>query len=201
MTHHDDDGAHQCGTGCGRPAPHTWICWDCVEQITQELGAFTAEDRATLQAIARRQESSAAPRTSHTSRQYGPNTPLNLAALTLHQGITTVWPAILDDLPHRPDAAHQWHTIRHHLDQARQMIHGDPPRWTDVEAAALLATITPMTSRRLIPWLREHTGIRLTPERIRTWKRRGMLAPRVDGPGRDPAYHPADVLAVLAARR
>ena len=33
MTH---DEVHHCDLHCGRPAPHTWICWDCHATLTEE---------------------------------------------------------------------------------------------------------------------------------------------------------------------
>ena len=34
--HHDDE-VHHCDLACGRPAPHTWICWDCHTALTTTL--------------------------------------------------------------------------------------------------------------------------------------------------------------------
>lgn len=197
-----DDAPHECATHCGRPAPTTWICWDCLETLRAELNAFTPEDVAGLAAIGRKEEASAAPRTSQTGpRKAGPTIPLNLTAIILHTGITTTWPNLLDRLPHQEDAATQWHRIRHQLHQARLMLHGEPPRWTEAEAAALLDQIEPMTSRHLVPWLREKCGIRLTPKRIKDWAARGHLTSRVVSAGAHPRYHPADVMHVYATIR
>ena len=53
MTRHDE--VHQCDLHCGRPAPHTWICWDCHAQLVTALDAFTPDDLHHLQQIARRE--------------------------------------------------------------------------------------------------------------------------------------------------
>lgn len=197
---HHDDAPHECDTHCGRPAPTTWICWDCLETLRTELNAFTPEDIAGLAAIGRKEEASAAPRTSQTGpRKAGPTIPLNLTAIILHTGITTTWPALLTQLPHQEDAATQWHHIRHQLHQARLMLHGEPPRWTEAEAAALLDQIEPMQTHTLVPWLREKCGIRLQPERVKKWAQAGHLQPSRIVEGKRPYYHPADVLRVRAA--
>ena len=72
MTHHDDE-VHHCDLACGRPAPHTWICWDCHAQLVTQIDAFSPDDLAHLQQIARREATPATRPTAHTTHQHGPS--------------------------------------------------------------------------------------------------------------------------------
>ena len=195
----NEDTGHQCETQCGRPAPNTYICWDCVDDLRHQLDTFTPEDHAGLLAIARRQETPATPRAASPgpAPKAGPGAPVNLAALDLHDNITRLWPALLDTLPHQPDAARTWHDIRTRLDVARVMLHGETPLWDEDQQAALLADIPPMQTRHLVPWMRENVGVRVTPERIKKWGQRGVIRP-APATGGHPAYHPSEIMRALA---
>lgn len=191
MTANDD--VHQCDTGCGRPAPHTWVCWDCVDEVRADLDAFTDTDHATLLMVARRQAASAEPKPATTGpTPPGPATPVNIPILQLHTDLTTTWPAELVTLPHQRDAAHRLHIIRSGIDRARVILDGPPPqRRTLADAPPLV----PMRPAEAAQWLADTYGWRVTAHRIRVWASRGHLT--ADDRGR---YHPLDLTAVAAER-
>ena len=195
MTHHDDE-VHHCDLHCGRPAPHTWICWDCHAQLVTALDAFTPDDLHHLQQVARREATPATRPTAHTTHQHGPTVPLHLGALVAHHAITTRFDGTLDGLPHDPDAAHHYHRYTNTLRYARELIDGDAPEFSD-EQWDYVRSLPPMQSRHLVPWLLENCGIRIQADRIKRWKERGQITPALELPGKNPYYHARDVVRVL----
>lgn len=196
MIHQDE--VHPCDLHCGRPAPHTWICWDCHTQLVTALDAFTPDDLHHLQQIARREATPATRPTAHTTHQYGPNVPLHLGALVAHHAITTRFDGTLDGLPHDPDAAHHHHRHTNTLRYARELIDGEPQPFTPDEISRRVAEIPAMQTHVLVPWMRENCNVRLTAERVKKWAQAGHLAPARVVDGKRPYYHPADVLRVRA---
>ena len=194
---HNDDAPHECELHCGRPAPHTWICWDCHAETLALVDGFTEEDMHTLLLIARKEATPALQRTAHTTHVYGPAIPLNLGALIAHHNLTTRWDGTLDQLPHQVDAARTTHQIRSTCQHARNMLDGETEQWTD-EQRERVRNMPPMQTRTLIPWLREHCGIRVTSSDISNWKQRRGLAPVRDEPGEHPYYRAEDVLRARA---
>lgn len=190
MTGHDD--VHQCDTGCGRPAPTTWVCWNCVDDTRADLDAFTDTDHATLLMVARRQATSAEPKAAAHRGKPTPATPVNIPVLQLHTDLTVTWPAALVALPHQTDAAHQLQIIRAGITRARLILDGPPPeRRTLADAPPL----RPMGPEDAAAWLTDTYGYRVTARRIRVWAHRGHLAP--DDRGR---YHPLDLTKVAAEK-
>lgn len=188
---HDD--VHQCDTGCGRPAPHTWVCWDCVDEVRADLDAFTDTDHATLLMVARRQAASAEPKPATTGpTPPGPATPINIPILQLHTDLNHTWPDLLNTLPHQPDAAHQLQAIRSGITRARLILDGpEKPHHTLADAPPL----RPMGPEDAAQWLTDTYGYRVTARRIRVWAHRGHLVP--DDRGR---YHPLDLTKVAAEK-
>ena len=194
MTAQDD--AHHCDLRCGRPAPHTWICWDCHAETQALVEAFTEEDLHTLHLFARKEAAPALQRTAHTTHVYGPATPINLSALVAHHNLTTRWDGELDTLPHRTDAARFTHQVRSTCQHVRDMLDGETEQWT-TEQWQHVETLPPMQARHLVPWLREHCGIRIQADRIKRWKERRQITPALELPGKNPYYHARDVVRVL----
>ena len=194
MTHHDDE-VHQCDLHCGRPAPHTWICWDCHAQLVTALDAFTPDDLHHLQQVARREATPATRPTAHTTHQKGPAVPLHLGALTAHHAIESRFDGTLDGLPHDPDAAHHYHRYTSTLRYARELIDGDAPEFND-EQWDYVRSLPPMQSRTLVPWLLEHCGIRVSADLIKRWKERGRITPAIEEPGKHPYYRAVDVVRI-----
>lgn len=192
MTRHDE--VHQCDLHCGRPAPHTWICWDCHAQLVTALDAFTPDDLHHLQQIARREATPATRPTAHTTHQKGPAVPLHLGALVAHHAITTRFDGTLDGLPHDPDASHQHRRHTNTLRYARELIDGETAPVFTHDQVEHVRTLPPMQTRTLIPWLRDHCGIRVTVADINNWKQRRGLKPARNEPGEHPYYRVADVL-------
>lgn len=189
MTGHDD--VHQCDTGCGRPAPHTWVCWDCTDEVRTDLVAFTDTDHATLLMVARRQAASAEPKPATTGpTATGPDTPVNIPVLQLHEDLTRTWPAALVALPHQADASRQLQVIRAGITRARLILDGpEKPHHTLADAPPL----RPMPPTEAATWLHDTYGYQVTARRIRVWAHRGHLTP--DDRGR---YHPLDLTKVAA---
>lgn len=196
--HHNDDAPHECELHCGRPAPHTWICWDCHHDLVAQVDAFTPDDLHHLQQIARKEATPATRPTAHTTHQYGPAVPLHLGAHAAHQAITTRFDGTLDQLPHNPDAAHHWRQHTQTLRYARELLEGEPAPFTPDEIHRRVAEIPAMQTHVLIPWLRDTCGVRLTAERVKKWAQAGHLQPAHVVEGKRPYYHPVDVLRVRA---
>lgn len=187
---HRDEEVHQCDTGCGRPAPHTWVCWDCVDEVRADLDAFTDTDHATLLMVARRQTASAEPKAAAHHGTTTPTTPVNIPILQLHTDLNHTWPDLLVTLPHQTDAAHQLQIIRAGITRARLILDGpEKPHHTLADAPPL----RPMGPEDAAQWLTDTYGYRVTARRIRVWAHRGHLAP--DDRGR---YHPLDLTKVAA---
>lgn len=194
MTHHDDE-VHHCDLHCGRPAPHTWICWDCHVELVTALDAFTADDLHHLQQVARREATPATRPTAHTTHQKGPTVPLHLGALTAHHAIISRFDGTLDQLPHDPDAAHHHRRHTSTLRYARELLEGDTPEFTDAQWD-YVKSLPPMQTRTLVPWLWENCGIRIEGARIKRWKERGRITPAIEEPGRHPYYRAVDVVRI-----
>lgn len=194
MSPHDE--VHQCDLACGRPAPHTWICWDCHAESVTMVEEFTTDELHTLHLFARKEAAPALQRTAHTTHVYGPAAPINLSALVAHHNLTTRWDGELDTLPHRTDAARFTHQVRSTCQHVRDMLDGETEQWT-AEQWHHVETLPPMQSRHLVPWLRDHCGIRIQADRIKRWKERGQITPTLELPGKNPYYHARDVVRVL----
>lgn len=191
---------HECENDCGRPAPHTYVCWECIDHHTDLLHDFTAT--GALVAIYRRQARPATRNipTSTTTTGAGQDA-INLNIFTLYTNLTAHWPATLPTLPHNPDAAHQLARLRNDIERATTLIHGEPERTvTDEHLQARMDEIRPMQTHQLVPWMEEHLGLHISPERIKKWHQRGQLHPRLAPPGKWPYYHPADILHTLAGK-
>ena len=188
MTTHDD--VHQCDTGCGRPAPHTWVCWDCVDDTRADLDGFTDTDHATLLMVARRQAASAEPKPATHRGKPAPATPVNIPILQLNTDLTRTWPAELVALPHHEDAAHRLQIIRSGIGRARLILDGPEPEHRTLADAPPLR---PMPPTEAAAWLGDTYGYKVTAHRIRVWASRGKL--QADHRGR---YHPLDLTAVAA---
>ena len=188
MTHHDE--VHHCDLHCGRPAPHTWICWDCHTQLTTALDSFTPDDLAHLQQIARREATPATRPTAHTTHQYGPAVPLHLGALTAHHAITTRFDDTVDGLPHDPDAAHHHRRHTNTLRYARELLEGEPRPIFTPDQVEYIRSLPPMSAADVCAWLKTHTGARIRPGTVRVWAHRGKIPKHPGG------YLPGDVLGV-----
>lgn len=189
MTAHDD--VHPCDTGCGRPAPTTWVCWNCVDDTRTDLGGFTDADHATLLMVARKEAASAEPKLATTGpTPTGPATPINIPVLQLHTDLTVTWPAALVTLPHQQDAAALLAVIQAGIRRARLILDGPAPEHHTLADAPPLR---PMAPEDAAQWLTDTYGYRVTARRIRVWAHRGHLTP--DDRGR---YHPLDLTKVAA---
>ena len=195
MTAQDD--VHHCDLGCGRPAPHTWICWDCHNQLVTALDAFTPDDLHHLQQVARREATPATRPTAHTTHQYGPAVPLHLGALVAHHAIESRFDGTLDRLPHDPDAAHHHHRHTSTLRYARELIDGETAPVFTAEQWDYIDTLPPMQSHTLVAWLHEHANIRVTAERNKKWRHHNKITPALEIEGKHPYYHARDVVRVL----
>ena len=189
---HNDDAPHECELRCGRPAPHTWICWDCHATLTAELDAFTPDDLHHLQQIAHREASPATRPTAHTTHQYGPAVPLHLGALVARHAIESRFDGTLDRLPHDPDATRLWH--RHHgtLRYARELLEGEPRPTFAPDQVEYIRSLPPMSAADVCAWLKANAGVRIRPGTVRVWAHRGKVPKHLGG------YLPEDVLGVWA---
>lgn len=188
MTTHDD--VHQCDTGCGRPAPHTWVCWDCVDQTRADLDGFTDTDLNTLLMVARKEAASAEPKAAAQRGKPAPAAPLNVGVFQLHTDLTTTWSAELVTLPHHQDAAHRLQVIRSGIGRARVILDGPARTPRTLADAPPLVSMPPTEAAQ---WLGDTYGYRVTAHRIRVWASRGHLV--ADDRGR---YHPLDLTDVAA---
>lgn len=86
-------------------------------------------------------------------------------------------------------------TIQDWVTKAELLISG--PEDEHVDHVAIRAKVKdvapPMTTRKLLPWLRENARISITSMDVRNWARRGHLHPVSRDP--EPTYHPHEVIA------
>lgn len=197
--------AHECETGCSRPAPSTRMCWDCVQDILDALASVTTTHLHALTLISRREEKPFTLRThSNTVRVHGPGEPMNLTALGLLQDLhawTQLTPA---DWANTDRAAHWHHHVQHRCRQAVEMVDGEPedkPTADYVKHRLRQAQAFPMPVRRLVPWLAD-AGVKVTEKQISMWATRGKIERRDAGSRRaEPWYSPVDVMRVLSETR
>lgn len=82
----------------------------------------------------------------------------------------------------------------HHADL---MVHGEPEDAESKENMARYRLILkkqdlkPMTTKELITWLKDNSGITITRQNIQDWKKAGKLTAHSDKPL---TYHPVEVL-------
>ena len=193
---------HECESGCGRPAPTTRACWDCVTHITDALAQVTQRHMNVLDAISRREEQPFTLRTQSTVHQtYGPVEPLNLGALALHQDLTRWQGMSAADWSQIEDAAYLVQWVPDCVGRVLGMVDGEKESrpTKDYLNYRLRNHVRPMPTRILVPWLRD-LGFKVNSSQISTWANRGKIA-RVDsGPGH-PLYSPVDVVRVLSQPR
>ena len=197
--------AHECEANCGRPAPTTRMCWDCVQDILDALATVTTTHLHALTLISRREEKPFTLRThSNTVRVHGPGEPMNLTALGLLQDLHTWTQLTPADWAHADRAAH-WHQhIQSRCRQAVEMVDGEPedkPTADYIKHRLNQAQAFPMPVRRLVPWLAD-AGVKVTEKQISMWATRGKIT-RHDAGGRraEPWYSPVDVMRVLSETR
>mgnify|MGYP007040922513 CR=1 FL=1 len=198
-----DTAQHECETNCGRPAPTTRMCWDCVQDILNALDTVTDDHLRTLALISRREEKPFTLRThSNTLRVHGPGEPMNLTALGLLQDLAAWGQLAPADWANTDRPAHWHHHVPARCQLATDMVDGeaeDKPTADYVNHRLKQAQAYPMPVRRLIPWLAD-LGIRVTPTQISTWANRGRIQRVNSGPGH-PWYSPVDVVRVMHETR
>lgn len=189
---------HECETDCGRPAPTTYICWECINHAHRELERITPEDAATLLLIARRQATSGEMKARSNGGGSGAGQDaLNLGVYTLWANLTGNYADHLDSLPHQPDAAHHYHRVLEDVERGLIVARGEA-RPSPEQVKHEMEKIIPMTSEDVCAWLGDKLGLRIHPRRIRVWKHRGIITPDKTSESRGVRYHPATVLRSLA---
>lgn len=192
--------AHECETGCCRPAPTTRMCWDCVQDILDALASVTTTHLHALTLISRREEQPFTLRThSNTVRVHGPGEPMNLTALGLLQDLhawTQLTPA---DWANTDRPAHWYHHVPARCQLAVDMVDGeqeDRPT-EDYLRYRLAHQNRPMPLDLLIPHMAQYQ-VHVTSAQVRQWSTRGKIT-RVDaGSAGQPAwYRPADIMRAL----
>lgn len=192
---------HHCELDCGRPAPHTFICHPCTDELADRLTALTDDELNALRLIGLGQ-ATPANTTGHRARNTGRPDAINIPVWSLWYELTTTWPRRLPSLPAQPDAARLGRRLSADLDAAHDLIHGTGERTvTDEHITARMNELPSLPTRNLLPWLETTLGIRIHAPTLRKWVERGHLAPRTHTGGGLPCYHPADVLHAHAKTR
>lgn len=194
---------HECEADCGRPAPTTRMCWDCVDVITTALHDAIEDAHLVrvLGMIGRKEEGAFTLRTQGTTRPaYGPTEPMNLTAIAILQDLTAWARLTASDWSTVENPGWWLHWVPERVTQAQAMVYGEQePDRADEARHRIKGQALPMPTRRLIPWLHD-IGVRVTQSQITSWANRGKIS-RVDSGVGHPWYSPVDVMRVLHETR
>ncbi|HEY4536423.1 MAG TPA: hypothetical protein VIG71_10730 [Enteractinococcus sp.] len=183
---------------CGKPAPSTTICHDCVEEVHRALYQFLNVELDRLKAIALGEEQTAEKIARQNSDPSAPQDVLDLSTLKLHQDITTTWPQLLDGLASHPNAERLYWRIIAGCELAQAKINGDTERFTQADLdQANKQLAQPMRTKDLIEWLWDTFRIRVTHMQIRHWAARGKIQPATGEGKQHKTYRPKDILEAL----
>lgn len=161
---------------CGKPAPSTTICHDCVEEVHRALYQFLNIELDRLKAIALGEEQTAEQTARKTRDRSTSQDVLDLSTLELHRNITTTWPQLLDDLASNPNAERLYWRIIAGCELAQAKINGETHRYTPADLADANKKLSdPMKPKDLIEWLWGTFRIRVTHDQLRQWKARGKI--------------------------
>lgn len=180
-------------TDCGRPT-ETYLCAQCVTDLDawiQKANEYAPELDVT---IAKQDVLRKAGNTGGGGNKAGSAAPVNLDAIQLQQNLYSAGSRTAAVYAQDQFAAGIAWTIQDWVTKAERLISG--PEAERVDHAAIrekVQDIAPaMTTRQLIPWLRDNAGITLKRSDINNWRMRGKLRPVEREP--QPTYLPHEVL-------
>jgi len=190
----------ECTTdNCGNHTA-TWLCGQCVSDLQQWI------DKALLLipeldvTIARLDVTRPGNPETRSSNHAGSAAPANLDALQLKINMQSIG-RDAKEYALDPRAAGLAWLIQDWTTKAELLISGpDEPPINHAANKERVANIAPpMTTRKLLPWLRANARIAITSQNVRDWVRRGHLKPVTHDPS--PTYHPHEVVAAWHERR
>ncbi|WBL18506.1 hypothetical protein [Citricoccus sp. NR2] len=197
-----DEETHQCEAGatkCGRPAPYGYVCYQCIDDTQARLDEVTPEQRLDLDLIARGEARPANRNKEGGGGGIERRDALNIAVWQLARDIGIEWPRMLPTLHRDPDAAKILHRIHQGVSTAHRLTEAqDESTHTDDYLQWRMSQIRVMRAADLSAWLHHYLGLRVSAARIRKWRERGLIEPRIKSPkGGYSWYHPVDVLRTL----
>lgn len=184
---------------CGKPAPSTTICHNCVEEVHRALYQFLNVELDRLLAIALGEEQTAERAARNNRDRSASKDVLDISTLELHRNITQTWPQLLDNLATHPNAERlYWHIIGG-CELAQAKINGETDRYTKADLEAANKQLAePMRTKDLIDWLWDTFRVRVTHIQIRLWTHRGKITPASGEGKQHKTYRPKDVLEALS---
>lgn len=200
MTRVREETAPRCATKCGRPSPYGEICFPCVDAARDSIEAIEPEQLYELLLIARDEAKPANPNLIHNSASNGPKDALNLVVYALLNDLTRRWPDMLNTLHRHPEAARHQREMMQGVQSCHILtIPSDDSTNDDEYLSWKMKQITPRRPDDLVPYMREHLGIRITRGQLDQWKYVGLIKPTHTSQ-RNVYYHPADVLRAIDNR-
>lgn len=182
---------------CGKPAPSTTICYECVEAVHRAIYQFINVELDRLHAIALGEEQSAEKTARQNRDRSASQDVLDLSTLELHKNITRTWPPLLDNFATHPDAESLYWRIIAGCELAQAKINGNTERYTQADLDDANKRLShPMKPTALIEWLWETFRIRVTHTQLRQWKARRKITSH-SPEGKHNTYTPKSVLEVL----
>lgn len=191
---------HLCETGCGRPAPTTRMCWDCVDTIMRALDRAWSVSSG-LVAISRREMAPQLLRTHGTTRAaYGPTEPMNLTAMAILQDLHA-WGRLTAADWSQVDNPRWWHHwVQTRAQMAVDMVEGEREHAPDLAATRHRVkqegAYTPMLVGTATNWLAKH-GIHVDKKRVGMWAARQQIKPDGRTAEGKSLFAPATIVAKL----
>lgn len=175
---------------CENPT-EAFICNRCTEDLQAWLDKIPplVDDLAVT--VARLDK--VRKNTGGNSNKAGSAAPINLDAFEVRWYLQAISPNAKDHAKD-PEAAQIALNVQNAVKLAEQLISGPEPTKpkTDGIRERLEEQMTPMTTRELIPYLREKAHIVITSMDIRNWARRGKIRPITRDP--HPTYNAMEVI-------
>ena len=182
---------------CDRPAPHGTICPQCKTDTQEWLDHVTETHLIELLLIARR-EAQPATRNRINNKSNAPQDALNIAVWSLWYDLAHKWPNKIQNLTKNKNAVHLIEDIQAGVNTAIRLTEGEDEQAIDnAYIQKRMNQIFPMRPKDMIPYLKQHLGVRITKHQFTNWQRHNKIKPRLTNNQGWKFYHPADVLRAI----
>ena len=171
----------------------TYLCWRCTSDLQQWIDKIPVLIETLGVTIAKLDNVRPAGGGGGGGHKPGSAAPINLDALQLQQNLRSDWPSA-KDYARDSRAAGLAELIQDWVTKAELLVSGpdEPPVNHQANRERIKGIAPAMPTRKLVPWLREHTKVIVTSKDIRNWAFRGKLHAVEKEPS--PTYHPHEVL-------
>lgn len=183
----------ECTTEDCRNHTSTYLCTGCVRDLQAWLDKVPGLVRELSVTVARLDNVRSAGGSGGGGSKSGSAAPINLDALQIQENLRSVGHDAKAYARDDRAAGLAW-IIQDWVTKAELLVSG--PEEIPINHTANRERVRniapPMSTRQLVPWLKEKAGVIVTSMDIRNWVRRGKIQPVDTHP--QPSYHPHEVL-------